>query len=1139
MCCCQGWHHGRWEWEHPLAWEQCQALDLLWPLRGSCSEHVQGQVGQGLEHPGIVEGVPAHGRGCMRCALWSLPNLCDFMEWEHAVPTPLSLSCSKIPLAEGDGMTLVGAACGLPCPAAASPESCPRVPETNHVNSVIPSSPHAEQCFGQEQRHGAILPDAINILKMSSSLRSSMADSDALGDVLVTSGLPVLLQNKSEEQVRPSRNPARAGTWQHILSPEGFTQSQMAAAGAHPLPCPVASRNWFSCHFGMQGAFWSGFDLVPACLHVGLWMHTGYVFVVCRRIGAGTRLWMAAATHHPCIPVPRVFPSSRVLQVLPAHTTGGDLRLAWPKALGTWTPSGVWSLFFGHLLGAQSLLCSISQLVKATRLAAFLRVNQLPDWWMGWGPAVEGSSALLELWEGLILWVLDTWHGGGSAPVPGCLGTSLSGPAVPGVCGCTEGKGAAKVCGTMADTSIAPPIASALPQRICDEGIGAQGQGLRVFKTRDAANGLWARVLQSCTSAPPPCPPSQPGRLKQIAGHAVSLKLSTPRSCVPPMAMDIDIPSSGVSISASLDPLLLPEQGSLWAGPGIPVLSGHDHGQRSAGRDPLVMTSRSTGHGIFWPRSTGSKGSVGGGMKASTVHLSSPCLCHGQTPTLSSPASDTPGLPQCWAQCFPHALWHGQELPRPPEPFPKVIPVSLPQAVCLGTGDTPALLISVFFLFLPFLDLQQTLETNLTNLVKRNSELENQMAKLIQICQQVEVGEGRGGWGRCLGQLPALGSQCMDHPRVLSWGSPGSRDECGGRMVPRGLKELSGLGGTEKRHGLQSWLQAGGPARCSVLGTAAAFGGRLSETEHENRAQPGDTEPVTRLINWVTLSLQTCSNSLNHQLPVELKPRLLPWIQGEFASLAGHASPVPPLHSPQAIPWAQQPAGCWNAVVGCGDVTSGCCNRTRDPPVQGGAVCPQQSSYDVFAQGAAACPSPPESQSSRGLGLQHQCFVLHSLNNALMLWQEEVSAEALFVSASRADHCHNVQRRRRGLRCSELPAKHCWPSVSLVLFCFSLPVHHSAVGMALLGVSLLGCLFSRAQWAWPESGNTDSMDVWQRGKEPGCPCRALVTVTSPCCSDGPCFGPENPPGMEQGCGCMSFQTHSFESSSNAPLQRAQ
>ncbi|XP_035266012.1 probable E3 ubiquitin-protein ligase MID2 isoform X2 [Anguilla rostrata] len=35
--------------------------------------------------------------------------------------------------------------------------------------------------------------------------------------------------------------------------------------------------------------------------------------------------------------------------------------------------------------------------------------------------------------------------------------------------------------------------------------------------------------------------------------------------------------------------------------------------------------------------------------------------------------------------------------------------------------------------------LKQTLENNLTNLVKRNSELESQMAKLIQICQQVEV----------------------------------------------------------------------------------------------------------------------------------------------------------------------------------------------------------------------------------------------------------------------------------------------------------------------------------------------------------------------------------------------------------------
>lgn len=49
---------------------------------------------------------------------------------------------------------------------------------------------------------------------------------------------------------------------------------------------------------------------------------------------------------------------------------------------------------------------------------------------------------------------------------------------------------------------------------MCDEGIGAQGQALCVFvdersdaipqKTWDAANGVWAHVLQSCTPAPRP-----------------------------------------------------------------------------------------------------------------------------------------------------------------------------------------------------------------------------------------------------------------------------------------------------------------------------------------------------------------------------------------------------------------------------------------------------------------------------------------------------------------------------------------------------------------------------------------------------------------------------------------------------------
>lgn len=56
-------------------------------------------------------------------------------------------------------------------------------------------------------------------------------------------------------------------------------------------------------------------------------------------------------------------------------------------------------------------------------------------------------------------------------------------------------------------------------------------------------------------------------------GNAVSLKLNTP-NCVPPMVRDIDIPSNGVFICASLDPLLLPV--GTKAGPGIPVLLGCD-----------------------------------------------------------------------------------------------------------------------------------------------------------------------------------------------------------------------------------------------------------------------------------------------------------------------------------------------------------------------------------------------------------------------------------------------------------------------------------------------------------------------------------------------------------------------------------
>uniref|UniRef100_A0A3Q2NSV2 Midline 2 n=1 Tax=Fundulus heteroclitus TaxID=8078 RepID=A0A3Q2NSV2_FUNHE len=58
--------------------------------------------------------------------------------------------------------------------------------------------------------------------------------------------------------------------------------------------------------------------------------------------------------------------------------------------------------------------------------------------------------------------------------------------------------------------------------------------------------------------------------------------------------------------------------------------------------------------------------------------------------------------------------------------------------------------------------LKQTLENNLTNLVKRNSELENQMAKLIQICQQVEVMKLRK-----LAQQIANCRQCLERSSAL------------------------------------------------------------------------------------------------------------------------------------------------------------------------------------------------------------------------------------------------------------------------------------------------------------------------------------------------------------------------------------
>lgn len=139
----------------------------------------------------------------------------------------------------------------------------------------------------------------------------------------------------------------------------------------------------------------------------------------------------------------------------------------------------------------------------------------------------------------------------------------------------------------------------------------------------------------------------------------------------------------------------------------------------------------------------------------------------GQTPTLSPLAGDLLGAtavpssvaPPSWVQALAEPTSVGRSCQETQEPLPKVIQVVAPSDSALG-GKWSRLLMGDWgqssgftdlFVFspspLPFLDSQQTLETNLTNLVKRNSELENQMAKLIQICQQVEVGESNWGTG--------------------------------------------------------------------------------------------------------------------------------------------------------------------------------------------------------------------------------------------------------------------------------------------------------------------------------------------------------------------------------------------------------
>lgn len=60
--------------------------------------------------------------------------------------------------------------------------------------------------------------------------------------------------------------------------------------------------------------------------------------------------------------------------------------------------------------------------------------------------------------------------------------------------------------------------------------------------------------------------------------------------------------------------------------------------------------------------------------------------------------------------------------------------------VVLQTPDmvqSTSQILKIHFIFLCLL--QQALDSNLTNLIKRNNELESLMGKLIQTCQHVEV----------------------------------------------------------------------------------------------------------------------------------------------------------------------------------------------------------------------------------------------------------------------------------------------------------------------------------------------------------------------------------------------------------------
>lgn len=119
------------------------------------------------------------------------------------------------------------------------------------------------------------------------------------------------------------------------------------------------------------------------------------------------------ATDSLCTPMSKAFPGYRALQILLSRAQGFPLvektcgsHGSKPVGIGPPSPGGAsktrsvrcsvvaqWRpLPLPACLGLKGRAATVSRLVKATRPTAFPSADQLPDWWLGWGPAMERGS---------------------------------------------------------------------------------------------------------------------------------------------------------------------------------------------------------------------------------------------------------------------------------------------------------------------------------------------------------------------------------------------------------------------------------------------------------------------------------------------------------------------------------------------------------------------------------------------------------------------------------------------------------------------------------------------------------------------------------------------------------------------------